>query len=48
MTSTVGVEKGTKAVILLHFSVSGQPTFNNLRRKFLAETPLKEFFNTHY
>jgi hypothetical protein len=34
----VAVEKGTKAVILVHFSVSGQPTFNNLQRTFLAKT----------
>jgi hypothetical protein len=45
--SPVGVEKGTKAVILVHFSVSGQPTFNNLQRTFLAETPRKEFFDSH-
>jgi hypothetical protein len=47
LLSGVAVEKGTTAVILLHFGVSAQPTFNNTRRKFLAETPRKEFFISH-
>jgi hypothetical protein len=42
-----GVEKGTKAVISVHFSVYGKRTFNNLRTDFVGEIPLKEFFNSH-
>jgi len=45
--SGVAVEKGTSAVILVNFSVFDERTFNNLQRKFLAETPRKEFFNSH-
>jgi hypothetical protein len=33
----VGVEKGTKEVISVNFSVCGQRTFNNLRTNFVAE-----------
>jgi hypothetical protein len=43
----VGVEKGTKAVISVNFSVCGKRTFNNLRTNFVVEFPEKEFFNTH-
>jgi hypothetical protein len=43
----VGVEKGTKAVISMNFSVYGEPTFNNLRTNFIIEIPRKEFFNSH-
>jgi hypothetical protein len=37
LRNPVGVEKGTKAVILANFSVCGEP----------AENALKWFFNTH-
>jgi len=43
----VAVERGTKAVILLNLSIFGERTFNNLRTKFLAKVPRKEFFNAH-
>jgi hypothetical protein len=43
----VAVEKGTKAVISVDFSVCGERTFNNLRANFVGEIPRKEFFNTH-
>jgi len=43
----VAVEKGTKAVISLNFSVYSERKFNNLRTNFLAETGQKEFFNSH-
>jgi hypothetical protein len=43
----VAVEKGTKAVISVHFSAYGKRTFNNLRTDFVGEIPLKEFFNSH-
>jgi hypothetical protein len=43
----VAVEKGTKAVISVNFSVYGLRTFNNLRTNFVREIPRKEFFNTH-
>jgi hypothetical protein len=43
----VAVEKGTRVVILLNFSVFGERTFNNLQRRYLAETLRKEFFNSH-
>src|ERR1700687_6318792 len=43
----VAVEKGTKAVISVDFSVCGERTFNNLRANFAGEIPRKEFFNTH-
>jgi hypothetical protein len=33
-----GVEKGTKAVISANRSVYGEPTFNNLRTNFVAES----------
>jgi hypothetical protein len=42
----VAVEKGTKAVISVIFSVDGERTFNNLRMNFAAEIPRKEFFNS--
>jgi hypothetical protein len=42
----VGVEKGTKPVISVNFSVSGQRTFNNLRTTFLVEIPEKRGFST--
>jgi hypothetical protein len=35
----VAVEKGTKAVISVNFSVYGRRTFNNLRTNFAAEIP---------
>jgi hypothetical protein len=35
----VGVEKGTKAVISVNFSVCGQRAFNNLRADFGVEIP---------
>jgi hypothetical protein len=35
----VGVEKGTKAVIPVNFSVGGERTFNNLRANFVVEIP---------
>jgi hypothetical protein len=43
----VAVEKGTKVVISVDFSVYGEPTFNNLRTNVVVEIPRKEFFNTH-
>src|ERR1035437_1511917 len=43
----VAVEKGTKAVISVNFSVCGQRTFNNLRTTCLLKFPEKEFFNSH-
>jgi uncharacterized protein YjbJ (UPF0337 family) len=43
----VAVEKGTRAVISVDFSVCGERTFNNLRANFAGEIPRKEFFNTH-
>jgi len=43
----VAVEKGTRVVILPGFSVFGERAFDNLQRKFLAETPQKEFVNSH-
>jgi len=43
----VGVEKGTKAVISVHFSVYGERTFNKLPTNFVVEMPRKEFFNSH-
>jgi hypothetical protein len=43
----VAVEKGTKAVISVNFSVYGRRTFNNLRTNFAAEIPKKDFFNSH-
>ena len=43
----VAVEKGTKAVISVNFSVYGRRTFNNLRTNFGVEFPGKEFFNSH-
>jgi len=42
----VAVEKATKAVISVHFSVNGKRTFNSLRTDFVGEIPLKEFFNS--
>jgi hypothetical protein len=47
LQSGVAVEKGTKAVISVDFSVCGERTFNNLRANFAGEIPRKEFFNTH-
>jgi hypothetical protein len=41
----VAVEKGTKAVISVDFSVYRERTFNNLRTNFADEIPSKEFFN---
>jgi hypothetical protein len=35
----VAVEKGTKAVISVNFSVDGGRTFNNLRTNFAVEIP---------
>jgi len=35
----VAVEKGTKAVISVNFSVYGLRTFNNLRTNFVVEIP---------
>ena len=35
----VGVEKGTKAVISVNFSVYGRRTFNSLRTNFAIEFP---------
>jgi hypothetical protein len=35
----VAVEKGTKAVISVNFSVYGRRTFNNLRTNFAVEIP---------
>jgi hypothetical protein len=43
----VGVEKGTKAVISVHFAAYGERTFNNLRTNFADEIPRREFFNSH-
>jgi hypothetical protein len=43
----VGVEKGTKAVISVNFSVHGERTFNNLRTDFAVNIRGKEFFNSH-
>ena len=43
----VGVEKGTKAVISVNFSVYGRRTFNNLRTNFVVEILRKGFFNSH-
>jgi len=43
----VAVEKGTKAVVLMNFSVYDERTFNNLRANFAGEIPRKEFFNSH-
>jgi hypothetical protein len=40
----VGVEKGTKAVIAVNFSVYGRRTFNNLQTNFAAEIPKKRVF----
>jgi len=37
--SLVAVEKGTKAVISVNFSVDGGRTFNNLRTNFAVEIP---------
>jgi len=37
--SPVAVEKGTKAVISVNFSVYGLRTFNNLRTNFAVEIP---------
>jgi hypothetical protein len=37
--SPVAVEKGTKAVIPVNFSVYGRRTFNNLQTNFAAEIP---------
>jgi hypothetical protein len=37
--SGVAVEKGTKAVISMNFSVYGRRTFNNLRTNFALEIP---------
>jgi hypothetical protein len=37
--SIVAVEKGTKAVISVNFSVCGERTFNNLRTNFVVEIP---------
>jgi hypothetical protein len=34
---SMGVEKGTKAVISVNFSVYGERTFNNLRTNFIGE-----------
>src|SRR5207245_11272501 len=45
--TTVGVEKGTKAVISANSSLYGGLEFNNLRSNFVAEIPGKEFFNSH-
>jgi len=39
MKSGVAVEKGTKAVISVNFSVDGGRTFNNLRTNFAVEIP---------
>ena len=39
----MGVEKGTKAVISVDFSVYGEPTFNNLQTNFVVEIPEKSF-----
>jgi hypothetical protein len=44
--SGVGVEKGTKAVISVNFSLFRERTFNNLRTNFLVEIPLKKSFST--
>jgi hypothetical protein len=43
----VAVEKGTKAVISVDFSVCGERRFNNLRANFVREIPREEFFNTY-
>jgi hypothetical protein len=40
----VAVEKGTKAVIPVNFSLFGRLTFNHLRTNFAVEIPEKEFF----
>jgi hypothetical protein len=39
MKSPVGVEKGTKAVISVNFSVYGERIFNNLQTNFVVEIP---------
>src|SRR5213080_282828 len=41
--TTVGVEKGTKAVISANSSAYGELEFNNLRANFFAEIPQKSF-----
>jgi hypothetical protein len=43
----VAVEKGTKAVISVNFSVYSRRTFNSLRTNFAVEFPSKEFFNSY-
>ena len=43
----MAVEKGTKAVISLNFSVYDRRTFNSLRTNFVVEFPSKEFFNSY-
>jgi hypothetical protein len=43
----VGVEKGTKAVISVNFTVHGERKSNDLQTSFDVEIPSKEFFNTH-
>jgi hypothetical protein len=43
----VGVEKGTKGVISLNFSLCGGQTLNNLRADFSLTNDQEEFFNTH-
>jgi hypothetical protein len=40
----VGVEKGTKAVISVNFSVYGRRTFNNLQTNLAAENSLERVF----
>jgi len=40
----VAVEKGTKAVISVNFSVYGRQTFNNLRTNFAVGNSLKRVF----
>jgi hypothetical protein len=42
----VAVEKGTKAVILVIFSIHHRPTFN-LQANFLPTNYQKDFFNSH-
>jgi hypothetical protein len=42
----VAVEKGTKAVISVNFSVYGRRPFNNSRTNFVVEIPRKEFFSS--
>jgi hypothetical protein len=39
MLTGVAVEKGTKAVISVNFSVDGRRTFNNLQTNFAVEIP---------